>query len=92
MDTAAANLDDNLFAGPKLQPARKVLICMPTDEWLCKKLSNLTVTLVEGYPSCSSSLKGCRYCLYSTSILSDLSGEPQNVGKIESSVICNQVA
>ena len=27
---------------------------MPTDEWLCKKMAKLNITLVEGYPSCSS--------------------------------------
>ena len=44
MDTAAANPDDKPFAGPKHQPAGKVSVCMPTDEWLCKKLSKLNVT------------------------------------------------
>ena len=32
MDTATSNSDDNPFAGPKLQPAGKVLVCMPTNE------------------------------------------------------------
>ena len=58
MDTAAANSDDNPFAGSKLQPARKVSVCMPTDQWLCKKISKLNVTLVEGYPSCNSEVSG----------------------------------
>ena len=31
---------------------------MPTEEWLCKKLSKLNITLVEGYPSRSSEAGG----------------------------------
>ena len=31
---------------------------MPTEDWLCKKLSKLNVTLVEGYPSRSSKAGG----------------------------------
>ena len=54
MDTATSTADDNPFAGPKAQPAGKVWVNMPTDEWLCKKMSKLNITLVEGYPSHSS--------------------------------------
>ena len=32
MDTATSTSDDNPFEGPKLQPAHKVLVKMPTDE------------------------------------------------------------
>ena len=31
---------------------------MPTEDWLCKKISKLNVTLVEGYPSRSSEAGG----------------------------------
>ena len=58
METAAANSNVNLFAGPELQSAGKVSVSMSTNEWLCKKLSKLNVTLVEGYPSCSSEASG----------------------------------
>ena len=51
MDTAAAKSDNNPFAGPKSQPMGKVLVNMPTDEWLCRKMGKLNLTLVEGYPS-----------------------------------------
>ena len=54
MDTATSTSDDHLFASPKLQPAEKMLVCMPTDECLCNKLKKLNLTLVEGYPSRSS--------------------------------------
>ena len=50
MDTTASTSDDNPFAGPKLQPSRKVSVSMPTDEWLRQKLNKL----VEGYASCES--------------------------------------
>ena len=43
--------DDNPFAGPKTPAPSKVSVHMPTEEWLCKKLSRLNITLVEGYPS-----------------------------------------
>ena len=51
MDTGAKTSDDNPFAGPKLQTAGKVSVNLPTDEWLCNKLSKLNLTLVQGYPS-----------------------------------------
>ena len=43
--------DDNPFAGPKAPAPSKVSVQMPTEEWLCRKLSKLNITLVEGYPS-----------------------------------------
>ena len=43
--------DDNPFAGPKTPAPSKVSVQMPTEEWLCKKLSRLNINLVEGYPS-----------------------------------------
>ena len=39
MDTAASTSDDKPFAGPKTQPAGKVKVKMPIDEWLCKKMA-----------------------------------------------------
>ena len=50
-------LDDNPFAGPKAPVPNKVSVQMPMEEWLCKKLSKLNLTLrrnltlIEGYPS-----------------------------------------
>ena len=52
MDASAATSDDNPFAGPKTQ--NPVSVQMPTDDWLCRKLNKLNLTLVEGYPSRSS--------------------------------------
>ena len=50
--------DDNPFAGPKSQPAGKMSVRLPTDEWLRNKMAKLNVTLVEGYPSRSSKAGG----------------------------------
>ena len=46
--------EDNPFAGPKTAVPGKVLVLMPTEHWLCRKLAKLNITLVEGYPSRSS--------------------------------------
>ena len=58
MDTNSSNSDDNPFAGPKMQTPGKVSVQMPTEEWLCKRLSKLNITLVEGFPSHSSESSG----------------------------------
>ena len=43
--------DDSPFAGPKTPAPSKISVQMPTEDWLCRKLSKLNLTLVEGYPS-----------------------------------------
>ena len=48
MDTSAATAEDNPFAGPKTQVPGKVLVQMPTDDWLCRKLSKLWVECIQG--------------------------------------------
>ena len=50
MDTTAGS-SDNPFAGPRLQTPCKVSVQLPTDEWLCRKLAKLNLTLTDGYPS-----------------------------------------
>ena len=43
------------FAGSLLQqPVGKISVNMPTDDWLCKKLDKLNLTVVKGYPSRNS--------------------------------------
>ena len=54
VDSSATTSDDNLFAGPKLHTPGKVSVNLPTDEWLCKKMAKLNLTLVQGYPSRTS--------------------------------------
>ena len=51
VDSGTKTSDDNPFARPKLQNPGKVSVNLPTDEWLCNKLSKLNITLVQGYPS-----------------------------------------
>ena len=51
IESAAGSSDDNPFAGPKMQTQGKVSVHLPTDEWLCRKISKLNLTLTDGYPS-----------------------------------------
>ena len=50
--------DDNPFAGPKTPAPSKISVQMPTEDWLCRKLAKLNMTLVEGYPSRTSEAGG----------------------------------
>ena len=54
MDTTTGSSEDYPFAGPKLQTPGKISVQLPTDEWLCQKLSKLNLTLTDGYPSRSA--------------------------------------
>ena len=58
MDTTTGSSEDNPFAGPKLQTPGKISVQLPTDEWLCQKLSKLNLTLTDGYPSRSAEAGG----------------------------------
>ena len=54
MANSTSSADDNPFAAPKQQPLGKISVKLPTDEWLCKKMDKVNITLVEGYPSRAS--------------------------------------
>ena len=41
IDSGATTSEDNPFAGPKLHTPGKVSVNLPTDEWLCRKMSKL---------------------------------------------------
>ena len=43
--------DDNPSAGPKAPAPSKISVQMPTEDWLCRKLSKLNLNMTEGYPS-----------------------------------------
>ena len=58
MDSAASTSDNNPFVGPKTVAPGKVSVKMSTEDWLCRKLAKLNVTLVEGYPSHGSEAGG----------------------------------
>ena len=49
LDNTTNTSDDNPFAGPKTAHPSKVSVKMPTEDWLCRKLAKLNLTLVEGY-------------------------------------------
>ena len=48
----------HIWGGTRSQPAGKVSVRLPTDDWLCNKMAKLNITLVEGYPSRSSEAGG----------------------------------
>ena len=45
---------DNSWIGHHSQPVGKVSVLLPPEDWLCKKLENMNLVLLEGYPSKSS--------------------------------------
>ena len=56
VDSAMSSAEDNPFAAPKQQPVGKISVDLPADDWLCRKLDKLNLTLV--YPSRSSEAGG----------------------------------
>ena len=54
IDSGATTSEDNPFSGPKMHTPGKVSVTLPTDEWLCKKMSKLNLTLTQGYPTRAS--------------------------------------
>ena len=58
VDSSNNASDDNPFLGPKVPVPGKVSVNMPTEDWLCKKLSKLKLTVVEGYPTRCSEAGG----------------------------------
>ena len=57
-DNSVASMDDNPFAGSRVKATGKVSVKLPVDEWLCKKLEKLNVTIAEGYPYRNSETSG----------------------------------
>ena len=57
-DNSAASMDDNPFAGSRVKTTGKVSVQLPVDEWLCKKMEKLNVTIAEGYPARNSETSG----------------------------------
>ena len=48
---SVSSCDDNPFAGSCIQPTGKVSVKLPVDDWLCKKMEKLNLTITEGYPA-----------------------------------------
>ena len=57
-DSSSSSLDDNPFAGSQTQPTGKVSIKLQADDWLCRKLEKLNVTIAEGYLSWNAETAG----------------------------------
>ena len=57
-DSSLSSQDDNPFTGSKSSYTGKVSVKVPVDEWLCKKVEKLNITVQEGYPSCTSETAG----------------------------------
>ena len=58
IDSSATTSEDNPFPGPKVHTPGKVSVNLPTNEWLCRKMSRLNITLVQGYPTRTSEAGG----------------------------------
>ena len=58
IDSGATTSQDYPFVGPKLHTPSKVSVNLPTDEWLCRKMSKLNITLVQGYLTHTSEAGG----------------------------------
>ena len=58
IDSGATTSEDNPFAGPKVHTPGKVSVNLPTDEWLCRKMSRLNITFAQGYPTRTSEAGG----------------------------------
>ena len=55
---SVSSSDDNPFAGSRVQPAGKVSVKLPVDDWLCRKIEKLYLTITEGYPARNTETAG----------------------------------
>ena len=55
---SVSSSDDNPFAGSCVQPTGKVSVKLPVDDWLCKKMEKLNLTITEGYPARNTDTAG----------------------------------
>ena len=54
LEYSPASRTDNPWVDHRAQPVGKVSVLLPPEDWLCRKLENLNLVLIEGYPSKSS--------------------------------------
>ena len=57
-DHSSSSMGDRTFVGSRTPPTRKVSIKLPADDWLCRKLEKLNLTIAEGYPSRNAETAG----------------------------------
>ena len=55
---SVSSADNNPFAGSRAPPTGKVSVKLPVDDWLCRKMEKLNITVAEGYPSKSTEPAG----------------------------------
>ena len=55
---SVSSSDDNPFACSRVQPTGKVSLKLPVDDWLCRKMEKLNLTIPEGYPSRNTETAG----------------------------------
>ena len=55
---SVSSSDDNPFASSRVQPTGKVSVKLPVDNWLCRKMEKLNLTITEGYPSRNTETAG----------------------------------
>ena len=53
-----SSTDNNPFAGSRAKPTGKVSVKLPGDDWLCRKMEKLNLTVAEGYPSKNTQTAG----------------------------------
>ena len=53
-----SSTDDNPFAGSRVKPTGKVSVKLPVEDWLCRKMEKLNLTVAEGYPSKNTQTAG----------------------------------
>ena len=58
LESSASSSSDNPWAGGGPQPAGKVSVAFPAEEWLCKKIEDLNSTTLSGYHSKSMEAGG----------------------------------
>ena len=50
--------DDNPFASSRVKPTGKVSVKLPVDDWLCRNMEKLNLTVAEDYPSKNTQTAG----------------------------------
>ena len=55
---SVSSSDNNPFAGSHIQPTGKVSVKLLVDDWLCKKMDKLNLTITEGYPARNTDTAG----------------------------------
>ena len=61
LEYSLASRTDNPWVGHRSRPVGKVSVLLPLEDWLCRKLENLNLVLIEGYPSKSCDPGGLKY-------------------------------